>query len=484
MNAINAKVNEADPNEGGDLCYITAVEATQRFRDRSLSPVDLMNAVIGRCETVNPSVNAITNRFYEQALAQAADAEKRYASGDARPLEGIPLAVKELHPIKGVRTSWGSKIFENVPADFTLPAVGRLIDAGAIVHIRTTTPEFAHAGHCHSPLYGVTRNPWNAEYSSCGSSGGSAVSVATGMATMATGDDGGGSIRMPSSACGLFGYKPPFGRNPSCLLDTYFESIIHIGAIVRSVDDSALAQNVMSGQHPMDITSLPGKLEIPARSGDVRNLRVAFSPNLGYFEIDPEVAQNTRNAVKQLESLGCKVDEVDLAWDDEAYDAWVTHWEGLFATIAGKHMTRWQYKMDPFVRQLINRGLAHSAVRVKQTEVVRTRMWQALSAVFSDYDVLVCPTLAVPAIKAEHRNDDPDFAINGQPVDAYLAWALTYPFNILSQCPAATIPSGFASSGVPTGLQIVGRPYDDLTVFQVARAYEEAAPWSGRRPPV
>jgi Asp-tRNA(Asn)/Glu-tRNA(Gln) amidotransferase A subunit family amidase len=444
-----------------------------------------MSAVIDRCEKVNPYVNAITNRFYEQALAQAREAEAKYASGKpTRPLEGLPLSVKELHPIKGVVTTWGSKIFEGVPADYTLPAVQRLFDAGAIMHIRTTTPEFAHAGHCHSPLYGVTRNPWNPEYSSCGSSGGSAVTVATGMTTLSEGDDGGGSIRMPSSACGVFGIKPPYGRNPGGLLDTIFEYIIHIGPITRSVGDAALMQNVMSGQHPMDITSLPYKVEIPAKSEPVKGLRVAYSPNLGYFEVDKEVAENTRNAVRKFEEMGCQVDEVDVGWTEETYDAWVTHWEGLFATIAQKHLTRWQYKMDPFVRGLIYRGLDHSAVRVKQTEIVRTGMWRSLSAIFEKYDVLVCPTLAVPAIKAAHRNDDPDYAINGKPVDAYLQWALTYPFNLLSQCAVASVPSGFSSSGVPTGMQIVGRPFDDLSVFRFARAYEAAAPWQGKHPEI
>ncbi len=482
-----AYTNEAsassDLTSASDLCYMTGEEAVRRFRDRSLSPVDLMRAVIDRCEKVNPSVNAITNRFYEQALEQAREAESRYSSGKpTRPLEGLPLAVKELHPIKGVVTTWGSKIFEGVPADYTLPAVQRLFDAGAIMHIRTTTPEFAHAGHCHSPLYGVTRNPWNSEYSSCGSSGGSAVAVATGMTTIAEGDDGGGSIRMPSSACGVFGIKPPYGRNPGGLLDTIFEYIIHIGPITRSVGDAAIMQNVMSGQHPMDITSLPYKVEIPAKSEPVEGLRVAYSPDLGYFEVDKEVAENTRKAAQKLEGLGCKVEQVNVGWTDEAYDAWVTHWEGLFATIAQKHLTRWQYQMDPFVRELIYRGLKHSAVRVKQTEIVRTGMWRSLSAIFEKYDVLVCPTLAVAAIKAEHRNDDPDFRINGKPVDAYLQWALTYPFNLLSQCPVASVPSGFSSSGVPTGMQIVGRPFDDLSVFQVARAYETAAPWQGKHP--
>lgn len=481
MSSVAKEVRSKDVQTDA-ICYLSVEEATRRFRERTLSPVDLMRAVIDRCEKVNPKLNAITNRFYERAMAQAAEAEQRYAQGKAKPLDGVPLAAKELHPIEGMRTSWGSKIFENTPADYTLPAIQRLLDAGAIVHIRTTTPEFAHAGHCHSPLYGVTRNPWNPEYSSCGSSGGSAVAVATGMATIATGDDGGGSIRMPASANGLVGYKPPYGRNPACLLETHFEQILHVGTITRTVRDSALALNVTNGQHPMDIMSLPGKIEIPEKMADAKGMRVAYSPNLGYFEIDPEVAENTAAAVKRLESIGCKVDRVDLDWDDEAYDAWVTHWEGLFAAVAEQHMTRWQYKMDPFVRGLIQRGQGHSAVRVKKTEMVRSRMWKALSAVLSQYDVLVCPTLAIPAVGAEHANDDASFTIDGKPVDAYLQWALTYPFNILSQCPVMSVPSGVASSGVPTGMQIVGRPYDDLSVFRVASGFEAAEPWAGRHP--
>lgn len=465
-----------------DLCYITAEDALHRFRDRSLSPVDLMKSVIARCEEVNPRVNAITNRFYESALQQAAEAEKRFQDGTARPLEGVPIAIKELHPIAGLTTTWGSKVFEGVPADRTLPAVQRLLDAGTIMHIRTTTPEFAHAGHCHSPLYGVTRNPWNSEFSSCGSSGGAAVTVAAGMTTLAEGDDGGGSIRMPSSACGTVGYKPPFGRVPGVLLDTMFESIIHIGPITRSVGDAALMLNVMSGQHPEDIASLRDRVEVPVSSPEIKGLRIAYSPNLGYFEVDPEVARNTRAAVDRFRDAGATVTEVDLGWNDSAYDAWVTHWEGLFATIAGQHIAQWQYKMDPFVRGLIHRGLAHSAVRVKQTEMVRTAMWRKLTPILTDFDLLICPTLAVPALKAEHRNDDTEFKINGKPVDAYLAWALTYPFNLLSQCPVMSVPSGFSESGVPTGLQIVGRPYDDLTVFAAARAFEKAAPWADKHP--
>lgn len=471
-----------------DIHYISAEDAIRRFKDGSLSPVELMKAVIVRCEAVNPAVNAITNRFYEHALKQAEQAAERYRTGkDVRPLEGIPLAVKELHPIAGVTTTWGSKVFEGIPADRTLPAVQRLFDAGAIMHIRTTTPEFAHCGHCHSPLYGVTRNPWNQEYSSGGSSGGSGVTVAAGMTTLAEGDDGGGSIRMPSSMCGIVGYKASYGRIPGLLLDTMFESIIHIGPMTRTVGDAALMANVMSGQHPDDITSLRDRMDIPTdalSAESMEGVRVAFSPDLGYYEVDPEVARNLKLAVEKMAAAGAIVEEVDVGWSDLVYDAWVTHWEGLLATIAHHHLPQWQYKMDPFVRKLINKGLGHSATRVKQTEIVRSEMWRRLSPIMASHDVLVTPTIGLPALKAEHTNDDPEFAINGKPVDAFLAWALTYPFNLLSQCPAFSLPSGFSSSGVPTGLQLVGRPYEDAATFRVARAFEALSPWSDRHPHV
>jgi aspartyl-tRNA(Asn)/glutamyl-tRNA(Gln) amidotransferase subunit A len=468
------------------LHYISAEDALRRFRDGTLSPVDLMKAVIARCEAVNPLVNAITNRFYEQALKQAEQSADRYRSGeDVRPLDGLPLAVKELHPIKGVTTTLGSKIFEGAVADRTLPAVQRLLDAGAIMHIRTTTPEFAHCGHCHSPLYGVTRNPWNQDYTSGGSSGGSGVTVATGMTVLAEGDDGGGSIRMPASMCGIVGYKPSYGRIPGLLLDTMFESIVHIGPLTRTVGDAALMVNVMSGQHPDDITSLRDRMEIPvvdSSKSTLKGVRVAFSPDLGYCEIDPEVARNTRLAVEKMADAGAIVEEVEVGWSEQVYDAWLTHWEGLIATIAHHHLPEWQDKMDPFVTKLIHKGLSHSAIRFKQTEMVRSAMWKSLSPIMANHDVLVTPTVATPALKAEHRNDDPTFSINGKPVDAYLAWALTYPFNLLGQCPAFSLPSGFSVAGIPTGIQFVGRPFEDASLFEVARAFEVVAPWSSSRP--
>ncbi|VAW00015.1 Aspartyl-tRNA(Asn) amidotransferase subunit A @ Glutamyl-tRNA(Gln) amidotransferase subunit A [hydrothermal vent metagenome] len=468
----------------GDLCYLTAEQAIKGFKSRQISPVDVMKAVIAQCESVNPKLNAITYSYFDRALEQARKAEKCYSTSGKtpRPLEGVPLAIKDLHPVKDEITTWGSKIFEGVPADYSLPIVERLLDAGAILHIRTTTPEFAHTGHTHSPLWGATHNPWNLEYNSGGSSGGSAAAVAAGMTILADGDDGGGSIRIPSSACGVFGFKPPFGRNPGCLLPTNLDWILHLGPITRSVGDAILMQNVMCGPHPDDIVTLKPKLEVPQDLGDISGWKVAFSMDLGYFEVDKEVQKNTLEAIEVFRSLGCTVEEVDVGWDNGAYDAWITHWEGLFASVAGQHIPRWQYEMDPFVRQMLQRGMNHSYTRVKQTEFVRAEMYKKLSPIMQEYQILLCPTTAVPSVPLWNRCDNPDFKINGKPVDAMIQWCMTYPFNLLSQCPVASVPSGFAKSGVPTGLQIVGRTYDDVSVFQAAKAYEAANPWLGIRP--
>lgn len=469
-----------------NLCYITAEQAVAAFKAKELSPVELMRAVISRCETANPKVNALTYMYFDKALEEAKEAEKRYArgGGNPRPLEGIPLAIKDLHPVKGEITTWGSKIFEGVRADYTLPIVQRLLDAGAILHIRTTTPEFAHTGHCHSPLWGATRNPWNTEYSSGGSSGGSAVAVATGMTTLADGDDGGGSIRIPSSVNGVFGFKPPFGRNPGCLLPTNLDWILHLGPITRSVGDAIIMQNIMSGPHPDDMATLKPKIDVPLQGGSMKGKKIAFSMDLGYFPVDAEVRRNTLAAVDVFKSLGCDVREVDVGWNLGSYDAWMTHWEGLFASAAGQHLPRWKYEMDPYVRGLLERGMSHNYVQVKQTEFVRTEMYKKLSPILQEHELLLCPTTAVPSVAAWHQCDDKSFAIDGRRWDAMINWCMTYPFNLMSPCPVATVPSGFASYGVPTGMQIVGRTYEDTSVLHAALAYEAANPWIGKHPAI
>ncbi len=469
---------------GNELCYLTATEAIASFKKKTLSPVELMQAVIQRAEEVQPKVNAFTYTFYERALGQAKQAEGKYRSGQPTgPLEGIPLVIKDLHPIKGELTTLGSRTHVGIRDEFTAAHIERLMAAGAIIHARTTTPEFAHAGHCHSPLWGVTRNPWNLEYTTGGSSGGAGAAVAAGMTTIADGGDGGGSIRIPACLCGIFGYKPPFGRTPSGILPFVHQTFLHFGPMTHSVADGILMQNVMSGFSLTDIMSLREKLVIPARLKPIRGWRVAHSMDLGCFEVDHEVRKNTLEALQVFRDLGCQIQEVKPGWNCVAvYKAWLTHWQALFATLCGPLLPEHRHEMDPFAVKLIEQGLELRAVEDIAIQVVIDQMYRGFGPMIEDYDIFVCPTVASNHIKATHANDDPNFTINGKPCDAYLSWAMTYPFNLLSQCPVASVPSGFASNGVPIGIQIVGRAFDDVRVFRAAKAYEAAKPWRGKRP--
>jgi amidase len=472
---------EADLN----LCYMSATEAIALFKARKLSPVELMSAVIARAEAVNPRFNALTYCFFERALEQARKAEARYVKSNERPrrLEGIPCAIKDFHAVKGEITTFGSKIYEAFRPESSAPTVERLLRAGAIMHTRTTTPEFAHSAATRSPLWGVTRNPYNLEYSPGGSSGGASAALAAGMTTIADGTDAGGSVRIPAAACNIVGYKPPFGRNPLDA-DHPLETLLHYGPMTRSVADAALMQNVMSGPHAADMLSLKQRLRLPERFKSPQGLRLALSMDLGCFEIDPVVEANTRAAVTVLAELGCTVEEVALDWNMGMLDPYLCYWEAMAAAFIGEdRLTRYRYDMDPFLVGMVQRGMTHGASRHYKVNLVRGEMFRKLVPILERYDALLCPTLAVPSVKADHDNADPDFRINGKRVPAYLNWCLTWPFNMVSPCPVMALPSGFCpATGLPTSIQIVGRTYDDTTVFRLASAYEAARPWRTYRP--
>lgn len=469
-----------------DLCFLSAADAILCFKRGELSPVEYLQALIARIETVNPGLNAFTYTCFDRALAQAREAEQRYQRGaDTRPLEGVPVVIKDLHPVAGEITTSGSRLLEDYRPDYTAPAVQRLFDAGAIMHARTTTPEFAHAGYTYSALWGVTRNPWNTDYAPGGSSGGSGAALAAGMTPLADGTDGGGSIRIPASACGVVGFKPSFGRNPLNILPTDFELLLHIGPMARSVEDARLMQNVMCGPHVDDLTSLKPKLELPAEPDAIAGWKIAYSPDLGYVEVDPEITANTEACCQTFRELGCTVDEVEVDWDWSALDAWQIHWEVLSAALLGDDVGRARYlEMHPFLVDTVRKGQQHSAEAFKKTEFVRTAMWRKLGPILEQYDVLICPTLAIATVRADHDPTDADFRINGRRIDPYVGWYLTYQFNILSQLPVISVPSGFTAAGLPTGLQIIGKSYDDVAVFQAAHAFEKARPWNEQRPPL
>ncbi len=474
-----------------DLCYMTASEALAAFEARGLSPLELVEALTARIEAVNPKLNAFTYTFFDRARDQAKAAEARYgAGGDPRALEGVPIVIKDFHDLEGEITTYGSRMFQNNVSTKSAPTVARLLSAGAILLARSTTPEMAYAPMTRSALWGITRNPWNTEYSPGGSSGGSAAAVAAGMTTLADGTDGGGSIRIPCSSSGVFGYKPPFGRNPIDV-GAPRESLIHFGPITRSVTDGALMQNVTAGPHLDDICSLKPKLVLPTQFEGIKDWKIAFSMDLGYFEVDEEVQKNTLEAVEVFRSLGAQVDEVDVGWNFSALDAWYTLWEGAFWGLASDLYPRWKFEMDGFVREILERGSRHSAGRYYKCQQVRGEMYRSLGPILEGYNVLICPTTAAPGIPADHDVERTDFTINGKPLtvsnrpgDIYVQWQLCYPFNLLPECPVASVPSGFSSCGLPTGLQIVGATYDDLSVFRAATAFETAKPWRQHRPDI
>ena len=301
-----------------ELHYLGATEAIELFRRRALSPVELLDAVLARTAAVEPTVNALTEQLVDEAYAAARESEARYAraDGSARALEGIPLLLKEEQPIAGRTLEEGSLLEKGVVADVTHPVVTRVLESGAVVHGRTTTPEFSCAPFTHSTLWGITRNPWNTDMSPGGSSGGSGAALAAGETLLATGSDIGGSIRIPASLCGLVGFKPPFGRVPGMPpfnSDTYCAD----GPMGRSVADVALLQNVLAGPHPADQASLRPAYVLPERFDDVRGLRVALSITLGDYLVDPEVEANTRAAAAALEAAGAVVEEIELPWTRE-----------------------------------------------------------------------------------------------------------------------------------------------------------------------
>jgi amidase len=467
-----------------DLCYWTASEAIAAFKAKTLSPVELLDAVIARIDTVNPKLNAFTETYFDRARDQAKAAEQAYGGGRARPLEGVPVAIKDFHAVAGELTTLGSAAFADNRPSHTAPTVARLLEAGAIMHARTTTPEFAYAPKTASPLWGITRNPWNLDMAPGGSSGGAGAALAAGMTTLADGTDAGGSVRIPAAACHIVGYKAPFGRNPLDI-DHPIESLLHYGPMARSVGDTALMQNVMSGPHVDDMCSLREPITVPAEPKPIKGCKIAFSMDLGMFEIDSQVARNTEAALDVFRGLGCTVNEVTVPWGGfDLPHPYLRYWEGMAATSLGPLLDEWRDKMDPYMVRIIENGRDHTAGTLYRCNPVRGAMYQSLAPILEEHDFLVCPSLAVPTVAADHDCGAEDFQINGKPVHAYLGWNLCYPFNMLSQCPVMAVPSGLTDEGLPTGIQIVGRTFDDLSVFRAAAAYEAANPWRDTHPPI
>ncbi len=462
-----------------DLAYLTASDALAGFTAKTLSPVEVLDALIARAEAVEPTVNAFCWTRYDEAREEAKAAEQRWMDGTARPLEGIITAIKDEMPVAGQPWSMGSLIYKDLIADETSPLAQRMFDAGCIQHARTTTPEFSCAGFTHSKVHGITRNPWNPEFAVGGSSGGSGASLAAGTSTLAGGSDIGGSIRIPASFNGVVGFKAPYGRvpvEPPFNLDTY----CHNGGLARTVEDMRLFQNVLAGPHPMDHRSLRPKLELPADPGTIAGRRVALVTDFGCFPLDPEVERNTREAAEALRAAGAIVEEVEIALSREVlHKAFGVHFAAIFGAWIGGMIDEHRDEMTGHALAFVEyvQRVAGEQINVYEGLEAEVAIWNAIAPVLETHEAIICPTLGMRGLVAGDDYDTHGIEVGGEELRFYFDGIITPVFNIASSCPILNVPSGFADNGVPTGVQLVGRTYDDATPFALGAALERERPW-------
>ena len=452
-----------------DLCALSAAELLDGYRKHEISPVEVTRAVMARIEKLNPALNAF-NLVSDRALDDAKLSEKRWMSGQPQGLlDGVPVSVKDIILTKGWPTLRGSKTVDaKGPWNDDAPATARLREHGAVLIGKTTTPEFGWKGVTDSPLTGITRNPWNTAKTPGGSSGGAAAAVAAGMGPLAVGTDGGGSIRIPCSFTGLFGLKPSFGRVPAWPLSP-FGTVAHVGPMTRTVTDAALMLNVLSLPDARDWHALPFDTRDWRSHLDqgIADLRIAYSPDLGYAQVDPEVAQIVRKAVTVFSDLGARLEEKNPGFENPE-GIFRTHWFSGAALLLGSLPAEKKKLIDPGLVEVANEGAKIGAAEIMGAQMKRGALGTHMNLFHRDYDLLVTPTLAVAAFEA-----GTEFPPGKK---RWIDWTpFSFPFN-LTQQPAASIPCGVTKAGLPVGLHIVGPRYNDALVLRAARAFETARP--------
>lgn len=458
------------------LYYLSATEALQLFNSRELSPVELMEATVTRSEIWEPHINAFSHTYFEQAMDEARESEARYSRGEPKGvLDGLPLAMKDEIEVEGQRVTEGSLLYEHRMGEKDAVLAARLRREGAIFHARSTCPEFCSLWNTQSRLFGISRNPWNTDITPGGSSGGSGGALAAGTATLATGSDIGGSIRFPASQCGLVGFKPPYGRVPETLEPFNMETYCANGPMARTVADAALMQNVMSGPHAEDAASTLPDIDIPLSfEGDLSGTRLAFTMNFDYLDIDEDVARNTLDAIERLKCLGAEVVEVHLDLPAGIERAYYAHMDPLyFAGISDKFEEQRDLMCDYNVEMTIEAMRRLDDKRAFfEGALIESQMYARFGRLMQDFDVLVCPTVLSNKLTAGFNPVVDDYIVNGNVQDFDLKISTCHLFNMMGRCPAISVPSGIGDNGVPTGLQIVSKAYDDIAVFRVASAFE------------
>jgi len=475
-----AVIGTATPDRSADLAYLGGSEALAAFAARELSPVELLEALIERAARVEPAVNALAETLYEEARVEARDAERRWAEGTARPLEGLPVAAKEAQALAGhVVTDGLVEPLDPTPARETAWALERLRVAGAIVHARTTTSELCCMPMSHAARWGTTHNPWDLSKGVGGSSGGSAAALAAGLTTLATGTDIGGSIRAPAALAGVVGYKPPHGRVP-LEPPANAETWLHAGTLTRSVADAALMANAMAGPHPGDRCSLPAAPPLPGAFEPAAGMRVAFAARPGDLPVEAAVAANAERVAAALDAAGVEVCEVELDWRlEETNEVMWGHGDTSRARAAlGRERER-PGTLSPYAVACFERALAAAAaIPIERRVALENRLRNGVFALFDSYDAVLVPTMGVAAMDAGEDYAARPLTVDGAPLDHFCDAALTPIFNVASCCPVLTVPSGLAPTGTPTGVQVAGPPSGDAIAFRLATEIERVVPWS------
>jgi aspartyl-tRNA(Asn)/glutamyl-tRNA(Gln) amidotransferase subunit A len=474
------------PMASENLAYSSAAELAAMIRARKISATELMKATLDRAATANATLNCFITICADDAMRDAAAADAALAGGEeVGPLHGVPFHVKDLVNTKGVRTTFASAMYENnVPAADSI-SVARLKRAGAVLMGKTTTPEFGHMPYTEAALFGRTRNAWAADRTSGGSSGGAGVALAAGLCAIGVGTDAGGSTRIPAAANGVVGFKQSAGVVPHDMAPDVFANFSSINPMARTVLDTALMLEAMAGEHPSDPYSYgaatTGFVAAAQPEGTLKGLRIAWRPQMANTVIDSEVLSLTERAAMTLGELGANVEPMD---DDlePVEPIWFAYASAIWNARFRDVLPRWGNKLSPTLLRQMELGKDTTGEAVGRALLGRTQLYRKVQSWFESYDVIVTPTLARTAIPIEEKLFE-SIEIEGVKVGTVRkAWyPYTHPFNLTGH-PAISLPCGFHSDGLPVAIQLVGRRNEDARLLRIAALFEQARPWSGRRP--
>jgi Asp-tRNA(Asn)/Glu-tRNA(Gln) amidotransferase A subunit family amidase len=465
-----------------EICYMSACNMAEQIKTQELSSLEITEMIIERIEKINPLINAYCTTSFEIAKEMAKKADERVKKGEKfGTLNGIPTSLKDIIETKGIKTTYGSKMYENFVPEEDAIVVKRLKDAGCVILGKTNTPEFAFSGITDNPVFGESKNPWHRERTTGGSTGGGAAAIASGLGPLTVGTDAGGSIRIPSALCGVYGLKPSFGRVPTYpYVILHSRTINHYGPLVRYVEDAALMLDVMKGPDDNDRLSLPDQNLSYLESIDNKpnKLKIGYSLDLGYAKVlDPDVEKGVLNSIDKFEQFGWTTEHAKIKIR-KAEMAFYTLYTVDFGYDLKPKFKEWKDKIDPDLVKLAEGGLGYSGIDVMRAMDQRRIIYDTINSFFKEYDLLITPTTAIPAFELGIMYPP---VINGKNVSPTGWQPFTLPFNLTGH-PAGTVPCGWSSEGLPIGMQIVGKRFDELTVLQVSKAFQDIAPWQEKTP--